>query len=148
VAEGAVGSYLTVGDTVQFAKTVGESDVYLFAGITGDFARNHVDEQYMQTTAFGRRIAHGALLIGFMSTCSTMIAALASSRGATDLPVSLGYDKIRFLLPVFLGDTVSVAYTISALEPERLRARASIAVTNQRSELVAIAEHILKWVKT
>jgi len=56
---------LTVGKTAQVHKTVGESDIYLFAGITGDFARNHVDEEFMRTTALRPpRIAHGALLVG------------------------------------------------------------------------------------
>jgi len=49
--------HLSVGDKVGFAKTVGESDVYLFAGITGDFAPNHINEQFMQGTTYGRRIA-------------------------------------------------------------------------------------------
>ena len=65
--------YLAVGDQVRFSKTVSESDVYLFAGITGDLAPNHVDEEYMRGTPYGRRIAHGALLVGFMSTASTMM---------------------------------------------------------------------------
>ena len=66
--------YLAVGDQVRFSKTVGDSDVYLFAGITGDLAPNHVDEEYMRGTAHGRRIAHGALLIGLTWTASTMTA--------------------------------------------------------------------------
>src|SRR5262245_60372021 len=57
--------YVKPGDSVSFAKTVGESDVYLFAGITGDFAVNHVNEQYMARSKYGKRIAHGALLIGY-----------------------------------------------------------------------------------
>jgi acyl dehydratase len=63
--------YVKVGDSVSFSKTVSESDVYGFAGITGDFSGNHVDEEFMKKSAYGRRIAHGALMIGFMSTCST-----------------------------------------------------------------------------
>ena len=50
-----------VGRSVQVSKTIGESDVYLFAGITGDFFRNHIDEEYMKTTPYGHRIAHGVL---------------------------------------------------------------------------------------
>ena len=50
-----------VGTTVTFSKTVGESDVYLMAGITGDFSPNHVNEEYMNGTRYGRRIAHGVL---------------------------------------------------------------------------------------
>jgi 3-hydroxybutyryl-CoA dehydratase len=139
--------HLSVGDVVQFAKTVSESDVYLFAGITGDFAPNHVNEQYMQKRSLGRRIAHGALLVGYMSACSTMMSNQARSRGATVLPLSLGYDRIRFLRPVYLGDTVSCLYTLTAIEPQRLRAQADIKVTNQRDELVAVAMHVLKWVR-
>ena len=63
--------YVQPGDEVRFSKTVGESDVYLFAGITGDFAGNHVNEEYMKKSSYGRRIAHGALMIGFMSTLSS-----------------------------------------------------------------------------
>ena len=66
--------YVNPGDTVTFAKTVGETDIYLFAGITGDFSVNHVNEQYMARSKYGRRIAHGALMVGYMSACSTMIS--------------------------------------------------------------------------
>jgi len=52
--------HVAVGDQVRFTKTVGESDVYLFAGITGDFADNHINEEYMKKSSYGRRIAHGA----------------------------------------------------------------------------------------
>src|SRR5262245_50967516 len=90
-----------VGQCVSFRKTVSESDVYLFAGITGDFAPNHVDEQFMRCTQYGRRIAHGALLVGYMSRASTMIAERIVCEGETFYPVSLGYDRIRFLKPVF-----------------------------------------------
>ena len=109
--------YLAVGDQVRFAKTVSESDVYLFAGITGDFAPNHVDEEYMRGTRYGRRIAHGALLIGFMSTASTMMVERHGGLAQAETPVSLGYDRIRFIAPVFLGDTVTVTYTITEVDP-------------------------------
>jgi hypothetical protein len=65
--------YVKPGDSVSFAKTVGETDIYLFAGITGDFAVNHVNEQYMARSKYGRRIAHGVLMLGFASTCSTLM---------------------------------------------------------------------------
>ena len=67
--------YVAVGDTTSFTKTVGEYDVYGFAGISGDFAPNHVDKAYMEKSSYGRLIAHGALLVGYMSTCSTQMAA-------------------------------------------------------------------------
>src|SRR5262249_13024339 len=121
----------TVGDSVTFAKTVGESDIYLFAGITGDFSVNHVNEQYMARSKFGRRIAHGALIVGYMSTCSTMM--IEKCRGATreTTPVSLGYDRVRFLAPVFIGDTVTLTYTIAEIDPQKRRFLADIDVVNQ-----------------
>ena len=140
------GFHVAVGDQVHFAKTVGESDVYLFAGITGDFSSNHVNEAAMQRSAYGRRIAHGALLIGFMSTTSTLMIERAGGVGADETPVSLGYDRIRFLAPVFIGDTIGVTYRIAEIDRARRRSRADIEVKNQDGTLVAIAQHVLKWV--
>ena len=138
--------YVTVGDHASFSKTVGETDVYLFAGITGDLSPNHVNKSYMEKSRFGRRQAHGALIVGFMSTASTL--AIANSReGAEETPVSLGYDRIRFLAPVYFGDTVTVDYTIAAIDLERRRSTADITVKNQDGTLVAVGTHILKWVK-
>jgi 3-hydroxybutyryl-CoA dehydratase len=138
--------YVKVGDSVTFAKTVGETDIYLFAGITGDFSVNHVNEQYMAHSKFGRRIAHGALLIGYMSTCSTMM--IDKCRGATPekTPVSLGYDRVRFLSPVFIGDTVTLTYTIAEVDPQKQQSVADISVINQDGVLVGIARHLLRWV--
>jgi acyl dehydratase len=139
--------YVKPGDSVSFAKTVGETDIYLFAGITGDFAVNHVNEQYMAKSKYGRRIAHGALLIGFASTCSTMMIEKCSGTAGDETPVSLGYDKVRFLAPVYIGDTLTLTYTISEVEPAARRSYSDIKIVNQKGELVGVARHILKWVK-
>ncbi len=141
--------YVKVGDTVSFAKTVGEADVYMFAGITGDLSGNHVNEQYMSESQYGHRIAHGALMVGFMSTCSTLMIDKSNSTGPdrTETPVSLGYDKVRFLGPVFLGDTINLTYTIIEIDPVKRRSRSEIKVVNQRGELVGVANHILAWTK-
>jgi acyl dehydratase len=138
--------YLKIGDSVTFEKTVGETDVYLFAGITGDFAPNHVNEEFMKKSAYGRRIAHGALMIGFMSTASSLIIEKYVAPGADETPVSLGYDRIRFIGPVFIGDTIKVSYTIARIEPEKRRSYGEIVVTNQDGATVAAGQHILKWV--
>jgi acyl dehydratase len=138
--------YVKVGDSARFSKTVGEYDVYSFAGITGDFAPNHVDKSYMEKSSYGRLQAHGALMVGYMSTASTL--AIANARaGADETPVSLGYDRIRFLGPVYFGDTITVDYCITAVDPERRRSTARIEIRNQNGELISIATHILKWVK-
>jgi len=60
--------------------------------------------------------------------------------------VSLGYDRVRFVAPVFIGDTITVRYQITRLEPERDRSYGAIVVTNQHGTQVAVADHILKWV--
>jgi len=138
--------YVAVGDATSFTKTVSESDVYLFAGISGDFAPNHVNKAYMEKSSYGRLIAHGALLVGFMSTASTQMAM--GSRSDTSVTgVSLGYDRMRFLAPVFFGDTITVDYRIASIDTEKLRATADIRITNQDGTLVAVATHLLKWVR-
>ena len=135
-----------VGCRVTFSKTVGESDIYLFAGITGDLSPNHVDREFMKNTAYGRRIAHGSLLIGYMSTASTMILQKYPASNPDMTAVSLGYDRIRFLKPVFINDTITVHYEIDAFDEQKNRSLSKIEITNQHGELVAVASHILKWV--
>ena len=138
--------HVDVGEQVTFSKTVGESDIYMFAGITGDFSQNHLDEQYMAKSAFKHRIAHGALLVAFMSTTSTMMIARCVEKGIDETPVSLGYDRIRFIKPVYINDTVTVTYTISEIDIERRRSLSDIEIVNQTGETVAVGQHILKWV--
>jgi len=138
-----------VGQQFHFSKTVGETDVTLFAGITGDFSDTHVNEQYMkEKSSIGTRIAHGALLVGYMSTASTIsIAHIIHRKDLTEFPVSLGYDKVRFLKPVKLGDTITVRYTVARIDEEKRRSVATVEVFNQHGEIVAAAEHLMKWAK-
>jgi 3-hydroxybutyryl-CoA dehydratase len=138
--------YVKVGDATSFSKTVGEYDVYAFAGISGDFAPNHVNRAYMQKSGYKDLIAHGALLVGYMSTASTMMAKHSRADDSV-VGVSLGYDKMRFIAPVYFGDTITVAYEIVSIDPAKLRATADIKITNQDGTLVAVAQHLLKWVK-
>jgi acyl dehydratase len=137
---------LAVGDRTQFSKTVSESDVYLFAGIVGDFSANHVNEHAMRQTAFGGRIAHGALLVGYMSSCSTAMAQKAADNGCKGVPVALGFDRIRFIKPVRIGDTIRIDYVVARIEAESRKSHAEVTVSNQNDEAVAVAHHIIKWV--
>ena len=132
---------LEVGRRVTVSKTVGETDIYLFAGISGDFSPNHVDEEYMKGTRYGRRIAHGALMVAYMSQASTKMC-----QSLPGTVVSYGYDKIRFPAPVFIGDTVTVTYEIASLDLPARKAFGRITVANQRGEVVAAGAHVLKWV--
>ena len=133
---------IPIGTRVEFAKTIGESDIYLFAGITGDFSRNHVNAEYMKTTPYGGIIAHGVLVVGLMSTCSTRVLDHATSPRPA---VSYGYDRIRFLKPVRVGDTVTVTYEIVAADVPRATTTAAVTATNQHGDVVAVATHILKF---
>jgi 3-hydroxybutyryl-CoA dehydratase len=134
------------GQSVSCAKTVGESDVYLFAGITGDLSPNHVDEAAMSKTAYGHRIAHGALLVGYMSRASTMICDKCPALMESHFPVSLGYDRVRFLNAVLIGDTITVSYRITSIEEEKHRTLATVEIHNQSGTLCAAATHIMRWI--
>jgi 3-hydroxybutyryl-CoA dehydratase len=132
---------LRPGDRTRFTKTVGETDITLFAGISGDFARNHVDEAYMARSGAGGRIAHGALLVAYMSAASTRMTDRLPDDSEL-IPVSLGYDRIRFLRPVRIGDTVTVDYEVASVDAGARRGAAAVEVRNQRGELVAVATHV------
>jgi len=130
-----------LGLSTRFSKTVSESDVYLFAGITGDLDPNHVDEEYCKRTSLGHRVAHGALIVGYMSAASTRILE------DFERPmVSVGYDRIRFIKPVYLGDTINIEYVITSLDRERERIISKVEVRNQQGELVCVADHIMQLV--
>ncbi|MDN5843338.1 MAG: dehydratase [Alcaligenaceae bacterium] len=138
--------YLKVDDRVRFSKTIAESDVYLFAGITGDLAPVHTNQQYMKDSFYGQRIVHGVLIMGFMSTASSLMVAQCAGESDTEVPVSLGYDHVRFLQAALIGDTITVDYRVTSIDSARSRSMAEIQVHNQDDCLLAVATHILKWV--
>jgi acyl dehydratase len=137
----------TIGASVSCAKTVSESDVYLFAGITGDLSPNHVDEVAMSGTRYGGRIAHGALLVGYMSRASTMIGDKCEALMRGHYPVSLGYDRVRFLEAVKIGDTITITYSIVSADAERMRTMADVSLRNQAGTVCAVASHVMRWLK-
>jgi Acyl dehydratase len=126
------------GDKVTFSKTVSETDVYMFAGITGDFSPNHTNEEFMKTTPFKTRIVHGALLVGFISTASYLMIEKKEAKA-----VNYGFNKIRFIKPVYFGDTITVHYRIDRIEDDGAKAIADVQVVNQDGTVCAVAENIL-----
>ena len=133
---------LLVGKVVEIVRSVSEADVLTFAEITRDFAPHHVDADYARSTTLGRRIAHGALLIGYASAASSAIG-----EQTTQHVVSLGYDRVRFLKPVFIDDTIVIRYEVTDFDPLKRRTSAKIEITNQDGQLVAVAIHLLQaWV--
>ena len=130
---------LVIGFSTTYSRTITERDVNLFAEITGDDDPIHLDESIAAAAGYGRRIAQGALIIGCM-----MGAGSRATEGIASGGVSLGFDRIRHVAPVFLGDTVSVHYEIVSRQPDRKRAVASVTVVNQDAVTVAVADHIIK----
>lgn len=127
-----------VGASSRISKTLSEADVYMYAGISGDFSPNHIDEVYMKAGRYGQRIAHGTLLMGFMSA--------ASARLYLGRTVSLGYDRVRFTAPVFFGDTITTEYTIKQIDRDKRRVYADVCCTNQHGQVVGAALNIRAFV--
>jgi 3-hydroxybutyryl-CoA dehydratase len=138
---GAALGAIPLGHTESVRKTVGETDVYLFAGITGDFSGVHVDEEFAKRTRFGGRIAHGALLVGFVSTVMARMTALLPPPGG----VSSRYE-MKFVAPVRIGDTVSTALTLTETRAERRELVFRAQTTNQRGETVLEGQTVLKLI--
>ncbi len=136
---------VVIGETAEFHKTVTDADVTLYAGLVGDFHRLHMDDEYAKRTTYGRRIAHGAMLLGFMSTASTLLSDRLEERFPQP-NVSLGYNKVRFVAPVFIGDTITTSITVVQKLEDKDRVLCEERCVNQRGELVAIAEHVMKFV--
>ena len=138
--------HLKIGETAEFSKTITETDLAMFSAITGDFDPIHVNEGYAAKSPFGKRIAHGGLVLGLLSSFASMMSKRSAERGAKAVSVSLGYDKIRFLVPVFIGDTLTARYTIEEIDPEAARSRSKIEVIKSSGELCLAGIHIMKWV--
>jgi acyl dehydratase len=138
---------IAAGETATFTRTVTERDLLLTAEITGDHDPLHVDADYAARTPYGRRIAHGALVLGLLSSTASTIAHRAIANGAEGVPVSLGYDRVRFLLPVFIGDTLTARYRVESVDPVAGRSESACEVVNQDGATCLVARHILKWVR-
>ncbi|CAK7004214.1 MAG: hypothetical protein DELT_00161 [Desulfovibrio sp.] len=131
-----------VGDTVSFSKTITETDVYLFAGLTGDFYQMHVDKEFAKKTPMGQQIAHGVLALGLASTVATNI----QSKYAYPYPAVLyGYDRLRFIKPVFFGDTLTACQTVAEVDEASAKMISKVEITNQRGETVLAAQCIQKF---
>ena len=122
---------LKLGDSHRVSKTIGESDVYLFAGITGDFYPVHVDEEFAKGTRFQRRIAHGALAVGMMSSAIGGLCRGVPPPGV----VSMRYE-VTFTAPIYFGDTITTEVTVAEKHDDRNEIVLQARATNQRGEMV------------
>ncbi|MBM4763768.1 MaoC/PaaZ C-terminal domain-containing protein [Bacillus sp. B15-48] len=137
--------FINIGDKVSFSKTIGETDVYMFAGITGDFGPNHINEEYMNKTPYKKRIAHGVLSIAVSSTATAKMVEKCNIKGM--MAVNYGYDRLRFIRPIFISDTITVDYTIEKVEIEHFKLISKIEIFNQNQELCTIGQNILKFLE-
>jgi len=119
---------INIGDSASVSKTVSETDVYLFAGITGDLNPAHTNEVAASKTMFGGRIAHGMLSAGFISAVLGM-----------QLPgpgtIYLG-QELKFTKPVRIGDTVTATCTVVEKDDAKNRLKLETICTNQDGDIV------------
>jgi 3-hydroxybutyryl-CoA dehydratase len=128
-------SELAVGDRASFTKTLSEYDVYAFAGITGDLNPVHIDRVAAEASPFGARVAHGMLTASLLST---VLGSRLPGEGTIYLSQSL-----KFLKPVYIGDTVTATVEVAELLVERNRVRLATRCTNEKGDVVAEGE---SWV--
>jgi 3-hydroxybutyryl-CoA dehydratase len=126
---------ISLGDTAEFSKTVSETDVYLYAGIVGDFNPAHLNEAYAQKTFFKTRIAHGMLTAGFIST---ILGTQLPGPGTIYMKQSLS-----FLAPVRFGDTITARAEVVEIIAEKNRIRLKTTCTSQDGTVVLDGEAVV-----
>ena len=126
-----------VGATAESAgRTITEADIVAFAALSGDYTQLHTDQEYAARSSFRRRVAHGALIFSI----STGLAVQMSPRNEA-LLAFFGIDGLRFVRPVFIGDTVRVRKRVAETElkdPRRGLVTFETAVVNQHEQTVVL----------
>ena len=121
-------------------RTITETDIVMHAGQTGDFFPHHMDAEWMQTQPAGQRIAHGTLILS--------VAVGMTAGDINPQSMSYGYDRIRFIRPVFIGDTITVRAEITEKVPHAKRPEEFgylhelVTVVNQHGDTVMVLTHL------
>lgn len=132
--------YVVGAQRISTGRTLTEADIVLHAGQTGDFYPHHMDAEWCKTQDFQQRIAHGTLVFS---------VAVGQTAGEINPEAfSYGYDRVRFIRPVFIGDTLKSRCTIKDRRDDPKRPALGVVVElvesiNQRGETVLAAEHLL-----
>ena len=130
-----------VGSTREtLGRTITEADIVLHAGQSGDFYPHHMDAEWCKGQEFGRRIAHGTLVF--------TVAVGLSAGDVNPEAFTYGYDRLRFIKPVFIGDTLRVKVTHKEKRDSPKRPDHSLVIElleaiNQQNEIVMACEHLL-----
>jgi len=128
-------SDITIGDAAEFSKTISESDIYLFAGITGDLNPAHIDEAYARNTFFKGRIAHGMLLAGFISN---VIGMKLPGPGTIYIK-----QELKFKGPARIGDTVTARVEVTDINIEKNRVRLKTICKNEEGKELVDGEALI-----
>ena len=119
---------LKIGDKAFVQKTISETDVYLYAGITGDLNPAHVNEEHAKTTFFKTRIAHGMLTAG-------LISAVLGMKLPGFGTIYLG-QELKFTAPVLIGDTINAEVEVIEMVEEKNRIKLRTICTNQKGDMI------------
>lgn len=126
-----------IGLHASLERVIDNDLVRSFCDLTGDDDPLHIDEDFAARSPYGGRIAPGALMVALM------MAAATDATGTMDVAVpSVGFDRVRFIAPVRVGDSVRVDYTVESFDG--IRGHAAITVRNRVGDTVAVADHVFK----
>ena len=126
---------LKIGDRAEFTKTISESDVYLYAGVTGDLNPAHINEEYAKQTFFKTRIAHGLLSAGLIST---VLGNELPGPGSVYIR-----QELNFLAPVHMGDTITARAEVAEILSEENRVKLKTSCINQSGVTVLDGEAVV-----
>ncbi len=132
--------YVVGSMRTSIGRTITETDIVVHAGQTGDFFPHHMDAEWCKTQPFGARMAHGTLVL------SVSVGMLAGE--INESAMSYGYDKVRFVAPVYIGDTITSKAEIIAKREHAKRPEdfgmvdEQVSVINQKGETVIAFTHL------
>ena len=126
---------LEIGQNAEFSKTISESDVYLFAGVTGDMNPAHINAEYSKDSVFNQRVVHGMLSA---SLISTVLGTELPGRGTIYLQ-----QEVKFVAPVHFGDTITATAEVLEKNIKKNRVKLRTVCTNQEGQVVVDGEAIV-----
>ncbi len=121
---------IQIGDEVRFTKTMTQTDVVLWVGLTGDMNPIHIDAEYSKTTRFENIVVPGLMVARLISAVMTKATFGNVYSGQT----------LKFIKPVYIGDTITAAATVIEKLEEKRRVRIRTECFNQNQELVITGE--------
>ncbi len=129
---------IAIGDNASFAKTITETDIVHYAGLTGDFNPIHIDAEYARQSMFKERVAHGMLVSG-------LISAVLGTQLPGPNSIYLG-QNLKFTAPVKIGDTVTAVVTVTEKRDDKRIITLQTTVSNQHGEVVVDGNAVVKKV--